>query len=93
MKDGAVGSSFLENNRFVNVPGFPVKKVVDTVGAGDGFDAAFLYGVIQDWPVEKSIQLANAVGAMVVQVEGDNEGLPYLEDVEVFLGARENIER
>lgn len=43
--------------------------------------------------IEKSIQLANAVGAMVVQVEGDNEGLPYLEDVEVFLGSRENIER
>lgn len=93
VKNGAEGAAYLESNRFIHVPGFKVKKVVDTVGAGDGFDAAFLYGVIQKWPVEKSIRLANAVGAMVVQVQGDNEGLPYLEDVEVFLGERENIER
>lgn len=93
VKDGATGASYLENDRFVKVPGFNVEKVVDTVGAGDGFDAGFLYGILQNWTVEKSIELANAVGAMVVQVEGDNEGLPYLEDVEVFLGAREMIER
>lgn len=93
VKDGAQGASYLENNRLIQVEGFKVSKVVDTVGAGDGFDAGFLYGIIQDWSVEKSIRLANAVGAMVVQVEGDNEGLPYLEDVEVFLGTREKIER
>ncbi|KGR75176.1 sugar kinase [Ureibacillus sinduriensis] len=93
VKDGALGASYLENNRLIQVEGFKVGKVVDTVGAGDGFDAAFLYGIIQDWSIEKSITLANAVGAMVVQVEGDNEGLPYLEDVEVFLGTREKIER
>lgn len=93
VKDGEAGAAYLDNDRLIHVPGYKVKKVVDTVGAGDGFDAAFLYGMIQHWSVEKSIQLANAVGAMVVQVEGDNEGLPYLEDVEVFLGTRENIER
>ncbi|WP_042470821.1 sugar kinase [Bacillus ndiopicus] len=93
VKNGSEGAAYLENNKFVHVPGFPVKKVVDTVGAGDGFDAAFLYGIIQNWSIEKMITLANAVGAMVVQVQGDNEGLPYLEEVEVFLGARENIER
>lgn len=43
--------------------------------------------------IGKIIQFANAVGAMVVQVQGDNEGLPYIEDVEVFLGKRELIER
>nr|WP_106780705.1 sugar kinase [Lysinibacillus timonensis] len=93
VKEGASGAAYLENSKLIQIPGFKVKRVVDTVGAGDGFDAAFLYGITQNWPVEKSVQLANAVGAMVVQVEGDNEGLPYLEDVEVFLGARENIER
>ncbi|MDN4493019.1 sugar kinase [Ureibacillus aquaedulcis] len=93
VKDGAKGAFYLENDRLNEVAGFTVDKVVDTVGAGDGFDAAFLYGIIQNWSVEKSIRLANAVGAMVVQVEGDNEGLPYLEDVEVFLGTREKIER
>lgn len=93
VKDGANGAAYLKDNKFIQVPGFQVKNVVDTVGAGDGFDAGFLYGLINEWPVEKSIRFANAIGAMVVQVEGDNEGLPFLEEVEVFLGHRENIER
>lgn len=93
MKDGGEGSYALLNGAWTHVPGFPVMKVVDTVGAGDGFDAGFLYGILQEWSIEKSLAFANAIGAMVVQVGGDNEGLPYLEEVEGFLGTREMIER
>lgn len=93
VKEGAEGASYYQSDRWVMVPGFKVDKVVDTVGAGDGFDAAFLYGILQGWPIEKAIQTANAVGALVIQVQGDNEGMPYVEDLEVFLGTRENIDR
>ncbi|MFC0271813.1 sugar kinase [Metabacillus herbersteinensis] len=93
VKDGAKGCYSLINNEWVHVPGTHVAKVVDTVGAGDGFDAGFLYGTIQGWPIQQTLEFANAIGAMVVQVNGDNEGLPYLEEVEVFLGSREMIER
>ncbi|MGN7477977.1 sugar kinase [Solibacillus silvestris] len=93
VKEGAKGASYFEDNKWIIVPGFPVNKVVDTVGAGDGFGAAFLYGKLQGWDIEKIMKFANAVGAMVVQVQGDNEGLPYYEEVEIFLGKRELIER
>ena len=93
MKDGDRGSYALVNGKWVHYPGFPVQKVVDTVGAGDGFDAGFLYGMIHQWPIDRTLEFANAIGAMVVQVHGDNEGLPYLEEVEGFLGTREVIER
>ncbi|WP_336045731.1 sugar kinase [Solibacillus ferritrahens] len=93
VKEGAKGASYYENKKWNIVPGFPVSKVVDTVGAGDGFGAAFLYGKLQGWNIEKIMQIANAVGAMVVQVQGDNEGLPYFEEVEMFLGKRDLIER
>jgi len=93
MKDGEAGSYVLLNGSWKHIPGFSVSRVVDTVGAGDGFDVGFLYGTLQKWPVEKSLTFANAIGAMVVQVNGDNEGLPYLEEVEGFLGTREMIER
>ncbi|WP_342048237.1 sugar kinase [Bacillus sp. OTU530] len=93
MKDGGDGSYALVDGSWKHVPGFPVAKVVDTVGAGDGFDSGFLYSILQGWPIEKSLEFANAIGAMVVQVSGDNEGLPYLEEVESFLGKRETIER
>ena len=93
IKNGEDGASYLHENEFVHVPGVTVNKVVDTVGAGDGFDAGFLYGVIHEWEVVESVQLANAIGAMVVQVEGDNEGLPFLEEVEMYLGKKDKIER
>lgn len=93
VKEGDKGASYYREGEWIQIPGFPVAKVVDTVGAGDGFDAAFLFGILQGWALEKIITIANAVGAMVVQVQGDNEGLPYFEEVEMFLGTRELIER
>ena len=93
MKDGQDGAFALVSGKWLHVPGVKVAKVVDTVGAGDGFDSGYLYGLLQEWPLEERLVFANAIGAMVVQVNGDNEGLPYLEDVESFLGKREIIER
>lgn len=93
MKDGENGAFALVDGKWLHTPGFKVKKVVDTVGAGDGFDSGYLYGLLNGWPLEERLVFANAIGAMVVQVSGDNEGLPYLEDVESFLGKRKQIER
>jgi 2-dehydro-3-deoxygluconokinase len=93
LKDGENGSFALVDNKWIHQSVVKVKNVVDTVGAGDGFDAGFLYGYINGWNLEKSLEIANAIGAMVVQVSGDNEGLPYLEEVENILGKREMIER
>ncbi|XKH50504.1 sugar kinase [Chryseomicrobium palamuruense] len=93
MKDGSNGSYYLKDSQWIHVPAIPAEKVVDTVGAGDGFDSGYLYGLLQGWPLHERLHFANAVGSMVVQVHGDNEGLPYLEEVETFLGKRHVIER
>lgn len=93
MKDGENGSYLLTNDTWKHFSAVPACKVVDTVGAGDGFAAGFLVGVVKEWSLDECIQFANTVGAMVVQVAGDNEGLPYMEDVEAFLGKRQVIER
>jgi 2-dehydro-3-deoxygluconokinase len=89
--DGASGASSEEGT--VDVPPAAVTKVVDTVGAGDGFNAGFLYGELKGWKLEKTLKFANQIGSMVVAVSGDNEGLPYLEEVEQALGYKEKIER
>lgn len=93
IKQGANGSIGYNNGEFLKSPSIPTKKVVDTVGAGDGFDAGFVYGVLQQWPLDRILVFANAIGSMVVSVSGDNEGLPYLEDVLVHLGEKDFIER
>ncbi|MGR3764122.1 sugar kinase [Rossellomorea sp. NS-SX7] len=93
IKQGEEGSVGYSAGEYVEAPAVKAKKVVDTVGAGDGFDAGFIYGVLQEWPLEKSLHFANIIGSMVVSVTGDNEGLPYLEDVLVHMGEKARVER
>ncbi|KHF39427.1 sugar kinase [Halalkalibacter okhensis] len=93
IKQGEKGSIGYHNHECIESAPVKPKKVVDTVGAGDGFDAGFIYGVLQQWPLEKILHFANTIGSMVVSVSGDNEGLPYLDDILVQLGEKEFIER
>ncbi|GLB61074.1 sugar kinase [Cytobacillus sp. NCCP-133] len=93
IKQGEKGSIGYHDGEYLEAPAFKAKKVVDTVGAGDGFDTGFIYGLLNQWPLEKTLNFANVIGSMVVSVSGDNEGLPYLEDVLVQLGEKEAVER
>jgi len=75
-KDGALG---VHQGARVRVASIPV-KVVDTVGAGDSFDAGFLYGYLNQWSLEKSLRLACVCGALSTQQAGGTEGQPTLEE-------------
>lgn len=93
IKQGENGSVGYHSGKYIEAPPVKPKKVVDTVGAGDGFDAGFIYGVLNGWSLEKTLHFANTIGSMVVSVSGDNEGLPLLEDVLIKLGEKKLIER
>jgi 2-dehydro-3-deoxygluconokinase len=58
------------------VPAFPVAKVVDTVGAGDGFAVGVISALLEGLSVLDAVKRGVWIGARVVQVLGDNEGLP-----------------
>jgi 2-dehydro-3-deoxygluconokinase len=90
VKIGAEGACYLTETESKKVPGFPVKHVVDPVGAGDGFAAGFLSGLIDHLPLEQAVQRGNAVGAHVTMVRGDVEGLPERSELEQFLSNNEN---
>jgi fructokinase len=66
---GSQGCAIFADGELQTVSGFSV-EVVDTVGAGDAFAAAFLHGLQQGWPAKKRAQFANAVGAMVASHAG-----------------------
>ncbi|SFK09075.1 2-dehydro-3-deoxygluconokinase [Halobacillus dabanensis] len=93
IKQGEKGAFGSMGGLSLMVPPRPPKKVVDTVGAGDGFNAGFIYGMLQGWSLERTLHFANTIGSMVVSVYGDNEGLPELGEVLVQLGEREYVER
>jgi 2-dehydro-3-deoxygluconokinase len=58
------------------IEGFPVKQVVDTVGAGDGFAVGVISALLEGKTVPEAVRRAAWIGARAVQVLGDTEGLP-----------------
>jgi fructokinase len=66
---GERGCAIWANDAFRTFTGFSV-KVVDTVGAGDAFSAAFLHGLELGWPTERTAAFANALGAIVASRAG-----------------------
>jgi sugar/nucleoside kinase (ribokinase family) len=53
-------------------------KVVDTVGAGDTFDAGFIFGYLQGWSLERSLKLGTICGALSTQKAGGTTAQPTL---------------
>ncbi|WP_257352119.1 sugar kinase [Pseudalkalibacillus decolorationis] len=92
IKDGANGSKVYHSGVWYEKEAFPV-RAVDTVGSGDGFDAGYIYGYLHGLSLEERLKFANGVGAIVTTVSGDNEGLPYLEEVSSFIQNKTVIER
>ncbi|MBO9649548.1 MAG: sugar kinase [Variovorax sp.] len=64
------------------VEGFPVKEVIDTVGAGDGFAAGVVSALLEGKSVPEAVRRGAWIGARAVQVLGDTEGLPTRKQLE-----------
>lgn len=60
-------------------------EVVDTVGAGDTFDAGFMYGYLNTWALEESLRLACVCGALSTQKAGGTESQPTLNEAMKFV--------
>lgn len=58
------------------VAGVPVTRVVDTVGAGDGFAVGVVSALLEGLDLPAAAARGNAIGARVVQFPGDSDGLP-----------------
>lgn len=66
---GSLGCAVLMGGQYIEAPGYPV-QVVDAVGAGDAFAAAFLHGLGSGWPIAEIADFANRVGALVASRRG-----------------------
>jgi sugar/nucleoside kinase (ribokinase family) len=79
VKLGAQGALGVSGAQKVSVDSIPV-HVVDTVGAGDSFDAGFIYGYLHEWELEQTLRLACVCGALSTQAPGGTSAQPSLEE-------------
>lgn len=84
IKQGAAGCTLIRRDETFAVPGFRV-PVLDTVGAGDCFDAAFIYGRLRGLGWRDCAVLGNAAGAASVQKVGAGRSVPTCAEVQAVL--------
>jgi adenosine kinase len=64
------GCEVWEQGVRTHVPGQPAQAVVDPTGCGDAFRAALLFGLSQDWPLDRCVALGNRMGAEKIACRG-----------------------
>ena len=84
VKCGAQGAFACQDGQILHSPGLPVEKVVDTTGAGDCFNAGFLFGLLRGEPLERCLRLGNICGGLSVTAAG-GAAVPTAAEVEKYL--------
>ncbi|HEU5100158.1 MAG TPA: sugar kinase [Roseiflexaceae bacterium] len=77
VKRGAGGAAAMRGETFAEAAP-PAVTVVDAVGAGDSFDAGFIYGALAGWSLANSLALAVACGALSTRAAGGTAAQPTL---------------
>lgn len=77
--DGVLG--YVEGKGAINIP-IRKSKVVDTTGAGDTFNGAFVFAKCKGYDTEKALRFANIASGLSVERLGAQGGMPTLSEVE-----------
>jgi sugar/nucleoside kinase (ribokinase family) len=80
IKLGQAGCALAMARERVHIPGFQVASV-DTVGAGDAWAVAVVYGWRQGWPLPEIGRFANAAGALCTLRTGATDGMAGVEAI------------
>jgi len=76
IKLGAKGAFYRTARTEEFIPAVPVSRVIDTVGAGDGFAVGVISALLENLGFAQAVQRGNWIGSRAVQSRGDMEGLP-----------------
>lgn len=81
IKRGNRGSMVSYRNELIDLPAFLNKNVVDAIGAGDSFNAGFIYKYIMGNPIPDCQQYGNLTGAVSTTAAG---GISAFQNYENF---------
>ena len=86
VKCGAQGALALDGAVVVRAAALRADPV-DTIGAGDSFDAGFVYGHLHDWPLRRSLAFAAACGSLSTRAAGGVDAQPRVDEALAALAA------
>jgi len=85
VKLGPEGVMAKTRNERVEIPPIHV-EVVNGLGAGDAFGGAFCHGALAGWPLRRTLQFANAAGAIVSSRLSCSDAMPTVGEIEALIG-------
>lgn len=89
VKCGSNGSVIQSNHERMRVPGIEGIKPIDTIGAGDSFNAGFLAAWLSGHSLKECAVAGNITGALSTQGIGGTEAFRPKEQRESFLSAHQ----
>ena len=84
VKQGPKGVLAKTRDETVEVAPFEV-AVVNGLGAGDGFGGALCHGLLNGWPLERTLRFANVAGAIVASRRECSTAMPTSDEVEKLM--------
>lgn len=82
---GDAGCLTLEQgDTLFHTPAFAV-DAVDTTGCGDVFHGGYIYGLLQNWPLRRTVRFAAAAAALKTRALGGRAAIPSLPELDAFL--------
>ncbi len=79
VKCGPRGAIARHGNACVEADAVPV-TVIDTTGAGDSFDAGFVYAYLYGWEMKRALRLACACGSLSTRAVGGTAAQPTIAE-------------
>jgi sugar/nucleoside kinase (ribokinase family) len=73
-----------DGKRYLHCAAYCV-PVVDTTGAGDIFHAGFIYGLLNNWSLERQLDFACAAAAMNCMASGARGGIKPVAEIEELM--------
>lgn len=67
---GKEGAFMVTEDVVEQIRSAPIKKLVDTVGAGDGFSAMTIAGLLQGWELQEVLEAASLFAAKICELRG-----------------------
>lgn len=80
--DGAIASN---GKAVISSPALKVQNVEDTTGAGDAFNAGFIFGLFKGKNISTSLHYGNVYAALSIKKVGGTNGLSTIDEFNIFL--------
>ena len=80
IKLGSRGALAVTGGKIQSEPAIGI-EAIETTGAGDGFDAGYIYGLLKGMPALRRLRLGNVVGGCIAAELGGTTNAPSLEKI------------